>query len=66
MGAKEIIPGVFYGGELSREQIADPATKVRKYMGYAAWFSGQLDGEVMNNDWSFSNTATADEVWGEP
>lgn len=58
-----MIEGVYHGGDLTTIQIEDPQYIVRKYNGYASWFTGQLDGEVLNNDWTFSNTVTATDVF---
>lgn len=61
-----MVEGVYFGGQLSSAQKADPATVVREYRGFASWFTGQLDGEVLNNDWTYRNDVTAREVFASP
>lgn len=60
----KVLEGVYFGGEL-REYRNDPSFKIFEYYGYAAWFGGQLDGELRNDDWSWENGVTADDVFGD-
>jgi len=61
-----VIEGVYHGGHLTAEQKANPNTVFREFKGYASWFTGQLDGEVLNNDWTYRNDVTAQEVFASP
>jgi len=63
--SKLIIPGVFMGGELSEEVKLKPETKWRVYKGFASWFEGQLDGEILNNHWTLRNNTTAEEIFSD-
>ena len=63
--AKIICPGVYMGGELSDEMKKLPETKWRVYKGFASWFEGQLDGEILNNHWTLRNNTTAEEIFSD-
>ena len=65
VGAVRVIEGVYYGGNITQEQRNNPNSIVREFQGYASWFTGQLDGEVLNNDWTYTNAATAAEVFSD-
>lgn len=60
-GSIRILEGVYLGGNL--EGIDQSNSIVREYFGYAAWFGGQLDGELRNSDWDFTNSVTADDIF---
>jgi putative transcriptional regulator len=55
-GSYEIAKGVYWGGDF--EMVVDmikkkeikPA-KIRFYVGYSGWSSGQLDGELKEKSW---------------
>ena len=55
-GGQEILPGVFWGGnfetvtQLLREDALD-ADKIRFYIGYSGWSSGQLESELEEKSW---------------
>lgn len=55
-GGQEVIKGVFWGGdfekmvELIRTDAID-AGKIRFYIGYSGWGSGQLDDELKEKSW---------------
>lgn len=55
-GGQEIIKGVYWGGdfdrvaELIRSGNIDP-NKIRFYIGYSGWGSGQLDEELKEKSW---------------
>jgi putative AlgH/UPF0301 family transcriptional regulator len=42
---------------------SDPQYKIIEFNGYSSWFSGQLDGEVINHGWILNNDVTADIVF---
>ncbi|KRX01679.1 F-box domain [Pseudocohnilembus persalinus] len=61
-GARRIIEGLYEGGEIA-EYEDNPNYTIKKYYGYASWFSGQLDGEIRNgNGWQHTNLVTPDHV----
>lgn len=62
-GATRVVEGVWEGGRLTPEQKNSTTHKVRKYMGYASWYTGQLDGELRSEDWSLNNNITAQDVF---
>jgi putative transcriptional regulator len=55
-GGQEILKGVYWGGdfdkmvELIRSKSLDPA-RIRFYIGYSGWGSGQLDDELKEKSW---------------
>jgi putative transcriptional regulator len=55
-GGQEILNGVYWGGdfdkmvELLRSNSLDPA-RIRFYIGYSGWGSGQLDDELKEKSW---------------
>lgn len=55
-GGQEILKGVYWGGdfdkmvELIRSNSLDPA-RIRFYIGYSGWGSGQLDDELKEKSW---------------
>jgi len=68
-GALPVIDDVFWGGDFEalRHGIEDgwlDAERVRFFVGYSGWGSGQLDAEVDENAWIVL-TATADLVFAD-
>lgn len=62
-GSRRIIEGVYLGGDLSGLE-GNPGVIVRRYYGYASWFPGQLEGEVLNaGGWEHTNAITAADVF---
>jgi putative transcriptional regulator len=55
-GGQEVLKGVYWGGdfdrmvELIRSNSLDPA-RLRFYIGYSGWGSGQLDDELKEKSW---------------
>ena len=55
-GGQEILKGVYWGGDfdkmvkLIRSNSLDPA-RIRFYIGYSGWGSGQLDDELKEKSW---------------
>jgi putative transcriptional regulator len=55
-GGQEILKGVYWGGdfdkmvELLRSKSIDPA-RIRFYIGYSGWGSGQLNDELKEKSW---------------
>mmetsp|Transcript_4530 Transcript_4530/g.8848 ORF Transcript_4530/g.8848 Transcript_4530/m.8848 type:complete len:122 (-) Transcript_4530:254-619(-) len=60
--ATRVIEGVYYGGDIEEAKSREGA-RVEAFYGYAAWFDGQLDGEIRNADWTWTNEASADLVF---
>eukprot|EP00467_Chlorarachnion_reptans_P005216 CAMPEP_0114505620 /NCGR_PEP_ID=MMETSP0109-20121206/10956_1 /TAXON_ID=29199 /ORGANISM="Chlorarachnion reptans, Strain CCCM449" /LENGTH=502 /DNA_ID=CAMNT_0001684083 /DNA_START=206 /DNA_END=1714 /DNA_ORIENTATION=+ len=60
--AKRIIDGVYFGGDIEEARRREGA-RVESFYGFAAWFQGQLDGEIRNEDWTWTNDASADLVF---
>jgi putative AlgH/UPF0301 family transcriptional regulator len=60
-GSTEIVPGLFLNGDMS-SHIGNQNFRIKEYYGYAAWFEGQLDGELSSNDWTLSNSTTIEEI----
>lgn len=55
-GGLEVINGVYWGGDFEKvvEMIKNEeieATKIRFYIGYSGWSSGQLDDELKEKSW---------------
>lgn len=60
--SQEILPGIYWGGDL--DQIKElinlkklRADDIRFFIGYSGWGSKQLDGELKRNAWVVSNTS---------
>ena len=56
LGSKEIIPGIFWGGEfevLVKNITANKISSadVRFFIGYTGWGEGQLDNEIKRDSW---------------
>lgn len=63
-GATRVIEGVYTGGNV--EGFKDnPVYVVKEYYGYAAWFGGQLDGELRRSRaaWTIHNDTTFDKIF---
>ncbi len=61
----EIIPGVFWGGEIElvKELIAlgkIAPSEIKFFVGYAGWVSNQLDEELEKNSWLVSDILAKD------
>lgn len=59
-GSKEIIPGLYWGGDA--QQISDlilmrkiSEEDIMFFVGYAGWSSGQLESELRSNSWVVSS-----------
>lgn len=76
-GGYEVIDGVYWGGSfetaiaLIRAGEVDPA-KIRFYIGYSGWGSGQLDDELKEKTWLTVHAIrklvfhkNPDEIWKE-
>ncbi|MET0391675.1 MAG: YqgE/AlgH family protein [Chitinophagaceae bacterium] len=76
-GGQEIIKGVYWGGdfdsvaELIRNGEIDTG-KIRFFIGYSGWGSGQLDNELKEKSWLTVNATRRlifhqqhDEIWKE-
>lgn len=61
-GATRVVDGVYYGGNIE-EAKGRQGARVEAFYGYAAWFDGQLDGEIRNDDWIWSNEVPASLVF---
>jgi len=62
-GAVRVIDGVYRGGDLT-EFKNDPGVVIREYHGHAAWFPGQLQGEILNSyGWDLTNEITPTDVF---
>jgi putative transcriptional regulator len=76
-GSKEILPGIFWGGDLEAlklliETNQVSSQEVRFFAGYSGWEPTQLEDELKGNTWLVSNcrkefafTQHPDELWGE-
>ena len=56
IGSREIMPGVYWGGEF--EDLAKKVSQkkispedIRFFIGYSGWGEGQLDNEIKNDSW---------------
>lgn len=76
-GGIEVMKGVYWGGdfdavvELINSGAADPE-KIRFYIGYSGWSSGQLENEMQEKTWLTVEATrrlifhqNADEIWKE-
>jgi putative transcriptional regulator len=66
-GAREVLPGVFWGGDFERlkERAAlglVQAADCRFFAGYAGWGEGQLQTEIERNDWYLAK-GTAERIF---
>jgi len=52
--AKRVMEGVYWGGDIEEAKRREGA-RIETFYGYAAWFDGQLDGEIRNEDWTWTN-----------
>ncbi|MDD2564448.1 MAG: YqgE/AlgH family protein [Salinivirgaceae bacterium] len=68
--AKEVIPGIFWGGDFEQLQQnvhsgAVDTQKVRFFLGYSGWAPGQLDEEIKNSQWIVSSISNL-EILNSP
>ena len=65
-GATRVIEGVYTGGNVESYKN-NPDFVVREYYGYAAWFGGQLDGELRRSRaaWTIENNVTFANIFTE-
>jgi putative transcriptional regulator len=74
-GGVEVMKGVYWGGEFDRvvdlinSGIAEPE-KIRFFIGYSGWSTGQLDTEMKEKTWLTVNATrklifhqNAEEIW---
>lgn len=73
----EVSPGIFWGGNFETLKILMaknliPENKIKFFMGYAGWGTGQLENEIEQNSWlvsspkdSFIFSDSDKELWGE-
>jgi len=62
----EIIPGIYWGGDIERireliELTMIKPSQIRFFIGYSGWSPNQLDEELERNSWVVSNV-TADDL----
>jgi putative transcriptional regulator len=63
-GGFEIMKGIYWGGAFERaidlvnEKIVSPG-KIKFFIGYSGWSSGQLEGELQEHAWIISNASPA-------
>lgn len=76
-GSKEIIPGIYVGGDYdemveSLHNDPEPKEDIRFILGYSGWSAGQLEKEIEAGAWSVVNNTldphsvldyTGDEMW---
>ncbi len=61
--AVEIVPGIYWGGnfetaiQLINDDIIDPS-KIKFFIGYSGWGSGQLDEELLQKSWLLTEATT--------
>ncbi len=69
-GGKEIMPGVYWGGDfkiltsLIKSHSVD-LNKIKFFIGYSGWTEGQLDNEIIEKTWLTVN-ATKNLVFDTP
>jgi len=73
----EVAPGIFWGGNFETLKILltknlIPEDKIKFFMGYAGWGTGQLENEIEHNSWLVSSTKASfvfsdseKELWGK-
>lgn len=76
-GSKEILPGIFWGGDLEALKLLIDTgqvstNEIRFFAGYSGWDPHQLDDELKGKTWLVSNCKKEfafsnhpDELWGE-
>ncbi len=68
-GGRRVLPGVYWGGDFERvlellnTGMAD-ASRIKFFVGYAGWGSGQLDAELKEDSWIVSR-GSRDLIFGE-
>ncbi|MCX8019434.1 MAG: YqgE/AlgH family protein [Chitinophagaceae bacterium] len=76
-GSQEISRGIYWGGDFDiviqmlKNNLLDP-NKIRFYVGYSGWASGQLEDELKENTWHTSKASKKlvfhndpHEIWKE-
>lgn len=69
--SEEILPGLFYGGDLAEliETIeADPSNlkKMRFFLGYSGWSKGQLAQEIKERSWISTTNLSLETLFSTP
>ena len=69
--SEEIIPGLYFGGDLSElfsliEADITPSNKARFFVGYSGWSLGQLEQEVSERAWICVNNIPLETLLSEP
>ncbi|MBL7811428.1 MAG: YqgE/AlgH family protein [Bacteroidetes bacterium] len=73
-GAREILPGIFWGGDFEQlkfylQEDLIPKNELRFFLGYSGWGSGQLDQEMRQKSWIVAHAkveyifSTEPELW---
>ena len=68
--AKEVTPGIFWGGDFEQLQLnvhsgAVDTQKVRFFLGYSGWAPGQLAEEIKHSQWIVSSISNP-EILNSP
>jgi putative transcriptional regulator len=69
--SEEILPGLFYGGDLAElieTMEADPSNlkKMRFFLGYSGWSKGQLAQEIKERSWISTNNLSLETLFSTP
>ena len=70
-GAKEILPGVYWGGDYEKlkflidtGQVSN--NEIRFFAGYSGWEADQLDNELVEKSWMLTAPSAELTFFGEP